>query len=147
MRRTTEPTPCNCLALRQAARQVTQLYDAELASCGLRTTQYSLLSVLDRTGGSTMKELAEALVMDRSTLGHNLRPLEREGLVLVRADDRDKRARALQLTETGRARLKDARRFWARAQARFHDGYGEEDARRMRALLGRVVETVTRASP
>jgi len=31
-------TACNCLALRQAARHVSQLYDSYLASEGLRTT-------------------------------------------------------------------------------------------------------------
>jgi len=31
---------CNCLALRQAARHVTQFYDQYLASTGLRTTSF-----------------------------------------------------------------------------------------------------------
>ena len=41
----TLPTPedCNCLAVRQAARHVTQFYDAFLLAAGLRTTQFSIL--------------------------------------------------------------------------------------------------------
>src|SRR3974377_2172728 len=43
-------TPCNCLAIRQAARVITQLYDRHLAAENLRTTQYSILSKLGRLG-------------------------------------------------------------------------------------------------
>jgi len=139
------PTECNCLAIRQASRQLTQLYDDELAPCGLRTTQYSVLSVLDRSGGATIQELAAALVMDRSTLGHNLRPLERDRLIELAVDGRDRRARTLRLTEAGRARLKEARRCWAKAQARFHEGFGEDAARRLRALLRRVIRAASPA--
>lgn len=56
---------CNCLALRQAARQITQLSDAELAETGPRTTRYSVLTWLSRHGPLTQQELAEALVMKR----------------------------------------------------------------------------------
>ena len=34
---------CICLAVRQAARHVTQSYDQFLAPAGLRTTQFSIL--------------------------------------------------------------------------------------------------------
>jgi DNA-binding MarR family transcriptional regulator len=145
MPRPTETIPlaaiCNCLALRQATRQVTQLYDEELAAVGLRTTQYSLLSVLDRRGPTTLNELARALVMDRSTLGHNLRPLEREGLVVLAPDPEDKRARRLGLSASGRAKLKAARPRWRRAQARFEQGFGAAEASALRASLRRVVES------
>jgi DNA-binding MarR family transcriptional regulator len=132
---------CNCLALRQATRQVTQLYDEELAAVDLRVTQYSLLSVLGRRGPSTLNDLARALVMDRSTLGHNLRPLERGGLVLLALDPEDKRVRRLGLSARGRAKLKAARPHWQRAQARFEQSFGAAEASALRALLRKVVES------
>ncbi len=75
-----EPEVCNCAALRQAARRVTRLYDEALAPTGLGANQYSILVRLSG-GPSTIQELAQRLVMDRSTLGHLLRPLEKRGLV------------------------------------------------------------------
>jgi len=132
---------CNCLALRQATRQVTQLYDEELAAVDLRVTQYSLLSVLDRRGPTTLNDLARVLVMDRSTLGHNLRPLEREGLVALAVDLEDKRARRLALSARGRAKLKAARPHWQRAQARFEQSFGVAEASALRASLRKVVES------
>lgn len=95
---------CNCLAMRQAARQVTQRQDAELAAVGLRTTQCSVLAFLERLGPSSLNELAAELVLDRSSLGHNLRPLERDGLVRLATDRADRRIRRLELIAAGKAR-------------------------------------------
>ncbi|MDC3956971.1 MarR family winged helix-turn-helix transcriptional regulator [Polyangium jinanense] len=131
---------CNCLAIRQAARQITQLYDEELAGTGLRATQYAVLSRLSRIAPATMQDLAEALVMDRTTLTHNLKPLEREGLVVMGVAEHDRRVRQLRLTPAGTATLKEARVAWARAQARFEDAYGADDAAELRRQLARAVE-------
>ena len=77
------PAACNCLALRQAARHVTQFYDQFLAPSGLRTTQYSILARLVREGPMAINALAAELVMDRTTLGRNILPLQRDGLIAV----------------------------------------------------------------
>ena len=137
-------SPCNCLAIRQAARQVTQLYDTELSACGLRVTQYSVLSILDRVGPSSVQDLAAALVMDRSTLGHNLRPLEREGLIRLAVDSNDRRTRRLDLTPQGKAKLEESRPHWQRAQQRFEASYGAPDAKQLRTSLRRVVESAAK---
>ena len=94
-------TDCNCLAVRQAARYVTQLYDRYLAQAGLRTSQYGILARLKRLGPMTINELAAELVMDRTTLGRNIRPLERDGLITITPGRSDRRIKELRLTERG----------------------------------------------
>ena len=94
---------CNCLALRQAARHVTQFYDQCLAPTGLRTTQYSILARLKRHGPMTINALAAQLVMDRTTLGRNILPLERDGLISIVKGSPDRRQKALHLTAAGAA--------------------------------------------
>ncbi|MEA1831169.1 MarR family transcriptional regulator [Methylobacterium durans] len=131
-------TPCHCLAVRQAARQVTQLYDRHLAPTGLRATQFALLSVLDRLGSLAVHELAAHLVMDRTATGRALRPLERDGLVRI-GPGRDARTRALSLTPAGHDRLEGARPLWQQAQFAFQAEYGEAEADALRRALGRVV--------
>src|SRR5712691_7610084 len=71
----TEPAICNCLALRQAARHATQLYDRHLAAEGLKTTQYSILAKLARLGPQSINALAAMMVMDRTTTTRAVRPL------------------------------------------------------------------------
>ncbi len=134
------PAVCNCLAIRQAARLITQIYDTELAPAGLRITQYSLLAALNRLGPSSVQELADDQVLDRSTLGHNLRPLEAAKLVVLAVDKSDRRAKRLTLSAKGRRKLEEARPLWLGAQARFEGQYGEAESKDLRATLRQVVD-------
>ena len=99
---------CNCLAIRQAARHVTQFYDRELSAVGLRTTQFSILAALRTLGPSTINVLARRLGMDRTTLGREILPLERDGLLKVDPSPSDGRAKQVRLTKTGERRFKAA---------------------------------------
>src|SRR3989442_5791619 len=100
------PTPeCNCRARPQAARHVTQFYDECLATSGLRTTQLSILAKLKRLGPLTINALARELVMDRTTLGRTMLPLERDGLIRIEDGTSDRRRKQLHLTRAGVERL------------------------------------------
>src|SRR3974390_1338362 len=91
----------NCLAVRQAARHVTQLYDQHLAASGLRATQFSVLARLRRRGPMSINALAAEMVMDRTTLGRNILPLERDGLIEIKPLLSDRRSKELHLTKRG----------------------------------------------
>jgi DNA-binding MarR family transcriptional regulator len=132
---------CNCLSLRQATRQISQLYDRHLAVCGLRGTQYSLLSRIGRLGPVSIQDLAASLAMDRTTLGRNMLPLQRQGLVGVAAGE-DARRRELVLTPAGRVLLARAREHWRAAQVEFETVFGKAPAADLRELCARVVEAV-----
>src|SRR6476619_3586223 len=97
---------CNCLALRQAARHVTQFYDQYLVPTGVRTTQFSILAKLQRLGPVTINALAEQMVMDRTTLGRNIQPLAREGLIAIGTGRTARSSKELRLTEAGNERLR-----------------------------------------
>src|SRR5258707_13490633 len=103
-----DPANCNCLAVRQAARFITQFYDQYLAAAGLRTTQYGILAKLKRQGPMSINMLAAQLVIDRTTLGRNIRPLARDGLIVIEPDPSDRRSKILHLTKPGRARFERA---------------------------------------
>lgn len=128
---------CNCFAIRSAARVTSQFYDRHLAPAGLRTTQFSVLANLRWSGPLAINELASLMAMDRTTMGRALRPLEREGLVVI-GPGRDGRTRALNLTEAGRARLRDAAPLWREAQAAFENRYGAQEAEALRVAMERV---------
>ena len=126
---------CNGTAMRKAMRRVSQIYDAALAPCGLRSTQRSILVTIARAGAPTMGELAGSLVLDRSALAHNLKPLEREGLIEIVADEQDRRSRLVRLTQAGRKKLARSLPFWEEAQRRFEGAFGERRAKELRATL------------
>src|SRR5215471_4901011 len=112
---------CFATAARKASRRLTQLYDDAMESCGLRSTQYAILAQLDARSEDppTLAVLADALVLDRSALGHNLRPLERDGLLAIVAGKEDRRQRHIVLTPKGRAKYREGRALWRSVQKRF----------------------------
>src|SRR5438093_11813539 len=109
---------CNCFAVRAAARHVSQSYDRFLAPTGLRTTQYSILARLKRKGPLTINALAEDMVMDRTTLGRNILPLQRDGLITIKSAAPARRAKELRLTKAGEKRLQEASAARSQSQAR-----------------------------
>jgi DNA-binding MarR family transcriptional regulator len=124
--------------LRKASRRISQLYDTALAPLGIKSTQYSILSEVARgsiEGPLTMRELAISMVMDRSTLGHNLKPLQRDDLLTLRSSADDRRKRYVELTKKGRSTLQRARRLWRQAEGRFEKVFGKEPAAELRAIL------------
>jgi DNA-binding MarR family transcriptional regulator len=134
-----KPEECNCFVVRSAARHVTQLYDQFLAPVGLHVTQFSILSKLKRLGPVTINILAKEMVMDRTTLGRNIQPLERDGLIKIQASATDGRAKELHLTKSGEKRLVAGREAWEQAQARFERRFGAQRAVDFRAMLRAVV--------
>src|ERR1700677_2725009 len=121
---------CNCTALRKASRRLSHFYDSALAPAGLKSTQYSILSEISRRAETppTMRELADALVMDRSTLGHNLGPLERDQLVSLENLATDRRLKHVVLTRKGRTALAKSKKLWLIAQDHFEANFGIREA-------------------
>jgi DNA-binding MarR family transcriptional regulator len=130
-------TRCNAGAIRRAGRRVGHFYDSVLAPSGLSLCQYGILSALNKRGAAlpSVQELAEELVLDRSTLGQNLRPLERDNFLTLLTDPRDRRVRLIALTKPGIAKYNEARSYWATAQERFEEVFGKEEAAKLRSAL------------
>ena len=131
---------CNSLASRKVSRRITQIYDTALAPSGIRSTQMVILAQLYRRSDDppTLSELADALVLDRSGLGHNLRPLERDGFIELQENENDRRQRHLVLTKAGKAKLLEAFPLWATAQDTFNKLYGESEMAELRKTLLKI---------
>ncbi|MGF6469665.1 MarR family winged helix-turn-helix transcriptional regulator [Paraburkholderia youngii] len=125
----------DCFAIRQAARHVSQIYDRHLSNVGLTITQFSLLGRLKRTGPMTMKQIAEAMRMQRTTLVRTIQPLRRDGLVSSEALGADARTLRISLTPEGEQRLASARAYWYAAQAEFEHRFGVKRAAALRSEL------------
>jgi DNA-binding MarR family transcriptional regulator len=130
---------CFATAVRRASRRLTQLYDTALAPSGLRSTQFSILAELAmRSEAPTLTELAEAMVSDRSSLGHALRPLVREGYVALRRGEPDRRIQRIVLTKRGDDKFREGLTHWREAQEAFVSLYGEAWSNTLRAAVRRI---------
>lgn len=126
---------CNCLALRQAARFVTQLYERHLTPVGVTPAQFSIMANLAVRPGLLMSDLADRLVMDRTTLLRALKPMQRDGLVETAASELDARAHALSLTKLGERTFGQAKVAWQVAQNEFETQFGRDRAKALRDEL------------
>ena len=129
---------CNCFHARKAARQLTQMYDAILAPAGIRSTQYMIMAVLHERGDLSVNELAGSMVIDRTAMGKNLKPLERDGLIAVHISEEDRRSRIVTLTRKGSKLLEQAYPLWRVAQSRFEKKHGKEFSAGLRGMLHQV---------
>lgn len=125
----------DCFAIRQAARYVSQLYDRHLANVGLTITQFSIMGRIRGAGRVTMKQLADEMVLERTSLVRAVQPLRRDGLVFSESLEPDQRALVLRLTEAGEERIRAARKHWDAAQDEFEQRFGVERAAALRQEL------------
>lgn len=132
--RTMLTSQCLCTHLRRAARGVSRRYDEALEGFGINVAQFSLLRHLQRLDRPSISSLAEAMGLDRSTLGRNLRVLEADGLVALAEGD-DLRNRLVLLTEQGKARLSAAEPAWEQAQLKMVAALGEAQRDELVRLL------------
>jgi len=121
---------CTCSRLRRLTRRLTAIYDRALAPCGLRVTQYSLMSFLHGSNTAMLSALAEALDLDRTTLTRNLQPLLAAGWIALEAGA-DSRARIARLTPRGAAKWAEARPLWRRAQDQVNATLGSAEVARL----------------
>jgi DNA-binding MarR family transcriptional regulator len=128
------PRGCTSFKLRQLTRRVSQHYDRIVGECGLKTTQYSLLSQIERLGPVRPSDLAAAMAMDASTLTRNLQPLIEHGWATV-GPGADGRSRLVVLTARGSAKRAEAQRAWKRAQLALNDRLGSDRVAALHALL------------
>ena len=124
---------CYCAAVRAASRKMTALYDGALAPGGINIAQFSLLRRIERAGALSLTELGRRAELDRSTIGRNVRVLEKLALVRL-ASAKDQREAAVSLTEAGRDALKRAAPLWEEAQARIESALGSDGARALKTL-------------
>jgi DNA-binding MarR family transcriptional regulator len=132
---------CACFNLRRVTRAVTQLYDDFLRPTGLRVTQFSVLVALRNLDQTTVNRLADKLVVDRTTLTRNLKPLQEAGFVQMRPGE-DRRVREISLTPAGEVKLHQALPLWREAQSQMRRALGRDRLERLLSDLSTTLHVV-----
>ena len=132
IQRLSEQAASECLgfSVRRAARAIARHYDEALAALDIKGTQFSLMNAVQLMDGAPISALAHALVMDRTTLTRNLRPLQQKGLLEIRPGE-DRRNRFVTLTPQGVGLLGKALPLWAATHGRLVAQMGAPLAKRL----------------
>lgn len=128
---------CYCGAARSAARKITALYDDTLAPAGVSLAQFALLRMLERKGEIALTELGDLMELDRSTIGRNVRVIEKMGLVTF-WKGADQRETTVGLTQEGQRVCDVGAPLWKNAQARIEKKLGRKKASELLDLLRAV---------
>ncbi len=129
---------CSCNRLRRTARHISRRYDSALKETGLKISQYSILANVARSSGMSITDLANKIVLDRTTLTRNLKPLEKSGYISIVAGA-DARSRAVEITASGQALYERARPLWRDAEVAFREELGAIEANSLYELLDKVL--------
>lgn len=135
---------CAVFNLRKASRAVTQLYEEIMKPSGILPTQFTLLAITRSMGPVSISRMAKELVMDRTTLTRNLKPLEREGLLIVVPVKDDQRSREVSITSKGLKQLEQAIPFWQEAQNLTEKALSTSRLNRMLGDLKATVRTTAK---
>ena len=135
---------CVCFNIRKSARVITQLYEEALQPTGLRATQFTVLVATRVMGTATINSLAHSLVMDRTTLTRNLKPLEKQGFIRILLGKEDRREREVTLTRAGQDILLEALPLWKAVQKTVIESLG---ANRVSRLMKDLSETIQLSNP
>lgn len=127
---------CAAFSLRKSARIVGQQYDEALQSLGLKTTQVTLLMLVDTHPASPMHVIAEAAGLSPSTLSRNLQPLVKGGLIEVTGSNRA--GKHATLTRKGSRIVEKAFPLWFGVQEQFTNAYGDGAWTRLRNALNKA---------
>jgi DNA-binding MarR family transcriptional regulator len=140
---------CPALRVRQASRVLAKLYDDELAPFGLHSSQLPVLAAAALFGdsGTTMSKLAQAVLMDRTTLTRSIPPLERAGLLRVARSPEDARTKVVVITRAGERMIESIFPVWERVLTRIKKSLGEHILIELHAQLDKVIGLRYRPSP
>ncbi len=134
-------SPCVCTTVRKANRALFRHYERAFSRTGISQIQFSILRQLERSGPTPLAELAEALVMERTSLYRSIRPLTDSGAVAL-APGANRRIKVASLTQKGRELIDSAEPIWRRTQERVVHAIGEESWRQLSAVLLAIPELI-----
>ena len=128
---------CNCNILRNSSSKITSIYDKALSNTGVKVTQYALLKYIYLMKSPNLNELSATLYQDRSTLGRNIRILERMKLVSINIG-KDKRQVQIMLTNHGTVTLQEARKAWELIQKKIEIKLGKKKQEQLIEILNDI---------
>lgn len=131
-------SPCYCSLLRTATRKIGAVYDDALTPLGINIAQYSLLRLIERRQPVSFTELGRVAALDRSTVGRNVRVLERMALVETGRGENDQRESVVTLADRGVQVLAEAAPLWDECQRRIKSRLGPERVSTLRDILGSI---------
>lgn len=130
--------------LHWVARIVQKGFDAALENAGGSMPVWLILLSVKVKDFDTQRELAREIGIEDPTLTHHLDSMERDGLVKRTRDPDNRRAIRVELTAKGEQMFEHLREAAKTYDRQIRRGISPDDVDRVRELLTRIAENVSR---
>ena len=104
---------CYGMLLRRSAGAITEIYNDNFRSIGITLAQYTLIANLEYYGKLNIKQWAEKVGLERTTMVRNIKTLQARGWV----EEAEGKGRQFMLSESGLKLFEEAHEYWVNAQA------------------------------
>ncbi|MAQ07113.1 MAG: hypothetical protein CMN50_05375 [SAR116 cluster bacterium] len=125
---------CNCYTIRKISSKISKIYDNALNTVDLKITQYAILKYIIILKKTSLKNLSTAMDYNRSTLGRNIRVLERKKLIRFNKGE-DKREVEITITDDGQKIFKIARQSWENINNQISENLGKNKRKMLEEIL------------
>jgi DNA-binding MarR family transcriptional regulator len=132
---------CSAYKARQLARKVNAHFDAYMAECGLKMTQFALLGFVGRFGPLQPSALAAHMELSASTMSRNIQPLMAQGW-LAMGEGANARSRLLSLTPQGKLLCQQAYQRWQQAQNDLRERVGPDQLTALHGLVDHTLHKI-----
>lgn len=119
-----DPRVCVNAKLRKLHRLLNTAYQNKINPFGLRGSMLSILFIIGKMKGVNQKNIADALVLDQSTMSRDLKKLIQKGWV-TKSTGKDSRYSQLALTKEGHALLEEVVPVWEALQTKISSILGD----------------------
>ena len=113
---------------------MTMLYDNELLDTGLKITQFAILKCLKNLKKSNLNHLAFTMNYNRSTLGRNIKILEKKQFINITVES-DRRELIMRVSKKGFKALKNAQSCWETLNLKITNILGDEKKKHLLDIL------------
>lgn len=139
-----DPRTCINAKIRRINRMMAGIYTRRYRATGFTPPQVSLLFVIGKRPGITGVQLSQQLVLEKSSLSRELKPLIANGLI-VSVPGKDKRTFHLTLTDAGYQAAEQVAPLWEQQHGMVHALIGDgtvQELDRMLRLLAEHAQTL-----
>ncbi len=112
---------CYGMLLRRSANAITEIYNESFKPVGLTLAQYTLLANLEYYGRMNIKQWAEKVGLERTTMVRNIKTLRAKGWI----EETEGKGKQFVLSKSGFATFEEAHACWVTAQKRIEKLLGK----------------------
>lgn len=132
-----DPRVCVNAKLRKLHRLLNAAYQQKINPFGLRGSMLSILFIIGKRKGVNQKMIADALVLDQSTMSRDLKKLVKKGWVDI-SKGIDSRNSELALTTSGYQLLEEVTPVWEALQTKVAKLLGDYNLQQIDQIIGAI---------